>query len=273
MVASILPLYLVIGLGLSPFVFGVVDGLYPGVTALVRWGGGVLGDRTRQHKALAAFGYAVSTVSRLAWLLVGAHVPGIMATVTADRVGKGIRTAPRDALISLSTTSADLGAAFGVHRAMDAAGAMLGPLGAALIVALAPQRFDFIFVISFSLGIVGLAVLLLLVQNRADADRHTDLMAGAAPMRPSLLPRQRRVWLTLAAGALLAGLLRLPCHAQSFRNAAGGWYRASAGSMRRAAATTSRSLSKDSRAIPSSHENQAAPATSSAAKSAASPLT
>ena len=64
MVASILPLYLVIGLGMSPFLFGVVDGLYPGVTALVRWGGGVLGDRSRQHKGLAAVGYGLSAISR-----------------------------------------------------------------------------------------------------------------------------------------------------------------------------------------------------------------
>ena len=64
MVASILPLYLVLGLGLSPFVFGVVDGLYPGVTALVRWGGGAVGDRTRWHKGLSAAGYALSTSSR-----------------------------------------------------------------------------------------------------------------------------------------------------------------------------------------------------------------
>jgi MFS family permease len=204
MVASILPLYLVIGLGLSPFVFGVVDGLYPGVTALVRWGGGALGDRTRQHKGLAATGYGLSSLSRIVWLFIGGHVPGIVATVTADRIGKGVRTAPRDALISLSTPPARLGAAFGVHRAMDAAGAMLGPLTAALVLALAPQRFDIVFVVSFSLGIVGLAVLLLFVRNNPGEDAVQAREREVRP-RPSLLiPRQRGLWLTLAGGAGLA---------------------------------------------------------------------
>ena len=116
---------------------------------------------TRQHKALAAVGYGISAVSRVVWLLVGGHVPGIIATVTADRIGKGMRTAPRDALISLSTPPAGLASAFGVHRAMDAAGAMLGPLTATALLLAAPQRFDLVFVVSFSLGIVGLAVLML----------------------------------------------------------------------------------------------------------------
>jgi MFS family permease len=202
MVASILPLYLVIGLGLSPFLFGVIDGLYPGVTALVRWAGGALGDRTRQHKALAAVGYGVSTLSRAVWLLIGGHVPGIMATVTADRIGKGMRTAPRDALISLSAPASGLGAAFGVHRAMDAAGAMLGPLSAAVILGLAPQRFDLVFVVSFSLGAIGLAVLLLFVHNPAPPLAAEPTARRAAP--PHLIPRQRGLWLTLAAGAGLA---------------------------------------------------------------------
>lgn len=204
MVASILPLYLVLSLGLSPFVFGVVDGLYPGVTALVRWGGGVLGDRTRQHKGLAALGYGLSSLSRIVWLLIGGNVPGIMATVTADRIGKGMRTAPRDALISLSTPPARLGAAFGVHRAMDAAGAMLGPLAAALILALSPQRFDLVFVVSFSLGMVGLAVLILFVRNNPEVGPAQGRDQPVRPQPSLLIPRQRALWLTLAGGAGLA---------------------------------------------------------------------
>lgn len=202
MVASILPLYLVLGLGLSPFLFGVIDGLYPGVTALVRWAGGVLGDRTRAHKGLAAAGYALSSLSRIAWLFIGAQAPGIVATVTVDRVGKGIRTAPRDALISLSTPSADLGAAFGVHRAMDAAGAMLGPVTAAALLFAAPRRFDLVFVVSFGVSVVGLAVLWLFVRNPV-ADP-AELPDGPLARSWRLVPRDRGLWLTLAGGAALA---------------------------------------------------------------------
>jgi len=205
MVASILPLYLVVTLGMSPFMFGVIDGLYPGITALVRWFGGIAGDRTRRHKELAAAGYAVSAVSRIAWLFVGASPMGIAATVTADRMGKGVRTAPRDAMISLSSTPADLGQSFGVHRAMDAAGAMLGPVAAFVLLAVAPQRFDLIFVASFGMGVVGLAVLLLFVRNQPGPPAPET---GARRMGGQLgtLLGQRRVWTAVASSAALAAV-------------------------------------------------------------------
>lgn len=95
MVAAILPLYLVFGVGLSPVQFGVVDGLYQGVTAPVRLLSGILGDRWRRHKEVATAGYGLSTLTRLAMPLAGGSVPALTGVVTADRVGKGIRTAPR----------------------------------------------------------------------------------------------------------------------------------------------------------------------------------
>jgi MFS family permease len=204
MVASVLPLYLVLGLGLSPFMFGVIDGLYPGVTALVRWIAGALGDRTSRHKELAVTGYAASAVSRLAWLVIGASTPLIAAIVTVDRIGKGIRTAPRDALISLSSPPEDLGGAFGVHRAMDAAGAMLGPLVAFALLAVATGRFDLVFVVSSSVALVGLAVLVLFVRN---PPRVTTVHAAPSFGRQlARLIRHRRVWPAVLAGAALASV-------------------------------------------------------------------
>src|SRR5919109_5609974 len=83
MVAAILPLYLVYGLGLSPFQFGVVDGLYQGVTALVRVGGGMAGDRWRRHKEVAAFGYGISAACKLGYLAVGSTLGSISGIVVA----------------------------------------------------------------------------------------------------------------------------------------------------------------------------------------------
>jgi MFS family permease len=203
MVASILPLYLVVTLGMSPFMFGVIDGLYPGITALVRWFGGIAGDRMKRHKELAAAGYAVSAASRLVWLIAGASPPWIAATVTADRIGKGVRTAPRDALISLSSARQDLGQSFGVHRAMDAAGAMLGPLTAFVLLAVAPQRFDLIFVVSFGIGVIGLAVLLLFVTNPAAPAAPSPDQGGG---QLALLLRQSQMWAAVATSAALAAL-------------------------------------------------------------------
>lgn len=165
MVASILPAYLVLQLGVSPMVFGAIDGLYQGVGSLVRWIGGAAADRSRRHKELAAAGYGLSAVCRIGLLLAGSAWTAVTALVALDRIGKGFRTAPRDALISLSARSTDLGAAFGVHRALDALGALVGPLVAFAILAGAPRAFDQVFVVSFSVAMVGLACILLFVEN------------------------------------------------------------------------------------------------------------
>jgi MFS family permease len=167
MIATILPLYLIFGLGLSPLQFGVVDGLYQGASGLVRIGGGFAGDRWRRHKEVAGLGYGISAVCKLGYVAVGSALSSLSAIVLLDRVGKGIRTAPRDALISLSTSTANLGTAFGVHRALDTAGAMLGPLAAFSILAVAPRAFDAVFVVSFCIALIGLSILFLFVENRS----------------------------------------------------------------------------------------------------------
>ena len=140
MVTAVLPLYLVLGLGLSPLGLGVVSGLYTGLTAVLRIVGGYLADRTERRKLIAGIGYGVSAVSRLGLLAAGTSLGAVSGALGADRLGKGLRTAPRDALISLSTPDGELGRAFGVHRAMDTLGAFAGPLLAFGVLALAPGR-------------------------------------------------------------------------------------------------------------------------------------
>ena len=99
---------------------------------MCNWPSGVIADRWRRHKEVAWLGYAGSAASRLG-LLVTTAWTGIAGFLIIDRLGKGLRTAPRDALISLSVPKEKLGTAFGVHRAMDAMGAMLGPILAFVI--------------------------------------------------------------------------------------------------------------------------------------------
>src|SRR5205807_878416 len=113
MVATVLPLYLVYTLGYSPLQFGVVDGLYQGSAALVRVASGFVGDRWQRHKEVAAVGYGLSAFCKLAFVLVGGVWGALSAVIILDRTGKGIRTAPRDAMISLSTPPERLGLAFG----------------------------------------------------------------------------------------------------------------------------------------------------------------
>ncbi|MEU1287420.1 MFS transporter [Kitasatospora sp. NPDC005856] len=217
MVTAVLPLYLLTGLGLSPLGFGLLDGIQNGFSALVRLAGGHLADRrgrdgAARHKAVAAVGYGLSALCRPLLLFVHT-VPLIGAVIAVDRTGKGLRTAPRDAMISLATDPAHRGRAFGVHRAMDTAGALLGPLTAFLVLRLAGgplladggerHGYDAVFAVSACVAALGVLILLLFVPNRQQGD---DLSTSAPSLRDSLtllrLPGLRR--LTLCA--VLLGL-------------------------------------------------------------------
>ena len=203
MVVTVLPLYLIYIGNFSPLAFGIIDGIYNGATAIVRLASGFIGDRWRRHKEVAAVGYGISAVCKLLLLLVGTAVSAIGAVVLLDRAGKGIRTAPRDAMISLSTPKDQLGAAFGVHRAMDTTGAMLGPLVAFCLLAIAPLAFDSIFLVSFCLATLGVAVLVAFVQPKAPAGE-AGVPAPAPSLRKAMglvsIPRFRT--LLVAGGAL-----------------------------------------------------------------------
>src|SRR4051812_29428007 len=142
MVVAVLPLYLVFQAGLTPLQLGLVDGLYQGVSAVLRLVGGLIADRRGRYKEVAALGYGASTVCKLGLIAAGGAWLATTGVLLVDRLGKGIRTAPRDALISLSSTKAALGLSFGVHRALDTVGALLGPLAAFILLAQIPNGFN-----------------------------------------------------------------------------------------------------------------------------------
>ncbi|QIP88766.1 MFS transporter [Streptomyces sp. Tu 2975] len=208
MVTAVLPLYLVLGLGLSPLQFGFLDGLFNGVTALVRLVGGHAADRGGRHKRVAGAGYALSAFSRLGLLLAGGATGGIAAALAADRIGKGIRTAPRDAMITLSSPPETLGRAFGVHRAMDTTGALFGPLAAFGLLWATADAYDAVFVVSFCIGLLGVVLLIVFVPGHfATPASTTAPILAPSPSRarrslfePLRSPAFRRV---LAAAALL----------------------------------------------------------------------
>ncbi|MDT7843020.1 MFS transporter [Streptomyces justiciae] len=206
MVTAVLPLYLVTTLGFSPLGFGALDGVYNGVSALVQLTGGHLADRVRNHKLLAGLGYGLSALCKPLLLLAGSI--GALGTVLAlDRTGKGLRTAPRDAMISLSTPVERQGRAFGVHRAMDTTGAMLGPLAAFFILRAAADGYDAVFGVSACVAVLGVVVLLLFVPGKRrgapeeGAEARPPVRVGEA-LALLRLPRLR----ALAGCAALLGL-------------------------------------------------------------------
>ncbi|MCG5454087.1 MFS transporter [Micromonospora sp. PSH03] len=170
MVAAVLPLYLVLGLHLSPVAFGVLDGVHTGATALLRVVGGFAADRFRRRKLIAGIGYTLSAVAKLGLLLAGRSIPAIGVVIAVDRLGKGVRSAPRDALITLSTPPEALGRAFGVHRAMDSVGAFLGPLAAFAVLLVVGQSYDAVFVTSFCIAALAVVVLVLFVREQPSGE-------------------------------------------------------------------------------------------------------
>jgi MFS family permease len=170
MVGSLLPVYAVLHLHLSPLEYGAIDGIYNGVAlALFGLAGGLLADRRRRYKEVATLGYSVSAICKLLLIAAGAAWGWIAAVVALDRAGKGVRTAPRDAIISLSSRSATLATSFAVHRALDAGGSLLGPILAFAILTRLPGAYDAVWVSSFAFALLGAAVLWLFVDNPAPA--------------------------------------------------------------------------------------------------------
>jgi MFS family permease len=208
MVVTVLPLYLVYAGQFSPAAFGFVDGIQRGAAALVGLASGFVGDRFGRHKEVAATGYGLSAIVKLGLATAGTALTSVSALVLVDRIGKGIRTAPRDAMISLATPREELGAAFGVHRALDTTGAMLGPLLGFALLALAANAYTSVFLVSFCIAVIGLGILVLLVPQ-PPRDREAEGSKRAAErqrisLREALVlvrvPRFRA--LVLASGAL-----------------------------------------------------------------------
>ena len=165
MVSTTLPIYLATVLRLAPLQLGLIDGLYQGAAILVKIISGLFADRWQRHKEVAAVGYGLSAFTKLGLLLAGNSWGGLAGVTLIDRIGKGIRTAPRDAMIASTTPPDQLATAFGAHRAMDTAGAMLGPLIAAGILWFTASAYDAVFVVSFSFALIGLAVIISFVRN------------------------------------------------------------------------------------------------------------
>lgn len=127
MLVPILPLFVTFVLGAPAVALGLIEGVAEATAQLLRVWAGYLADRSGRPKLLASIGYGLSAVSK-PFLIVATAWPQVLAIRFSERFGKGIRSAPRDVLIANTTEESSRGLAFGFHRAMDTAGATLGPL-------------------------------------------------------------------------------------------------------------------------------------------------
>lgn len=172
MIFTLVPLFLVNVLGAAPLLVGLVGGISDSTEALLKIYSGRLADKTRRHKALALIGYGVSTVAKPFMYMAG-HWVAVTGVRFADRVGKGLRTSPRDALLSESCGLAERGKSFGLHKAMDSAGAFLGLFAAAVIIyltqagglELTQATFQKLVLVGVAPAIIAVIVLALLVKD------------------------------------------------------------------------------------------------------------
>jgi MFS family permease len=203
MVAAVLPLYLASVAGFAPIAIGIVDGVQRGGAALVSLAGGVLGDRTRRHRDVAAAGYGTSALARCLLVAGGTAAPVIGGAVLLDRLGKGVRTAPRDAMISLSAPPEHLGMAFGVHRALDTTGALLGPLIAFVILAATPAAYGTVWMASLCAALIGLGIITLFVREPRPRTRAAHDPAPRVGELVRTVTRERRIRRLVAIAIVL----------------------------------------------------------------------
>lgn len=159
MVYAVFPAFFTAVLGAGAASLGLVDGVAEAASNLFKIYSGNLSDRFQVRRPLVMAGYTLSVLTRPFYAIVFA-VPGALGLRFLDRVGKGVRDAARDAIISLSTPKAELGRSFGYHRAMDTTGAILGPLVAYLILSRFPSHFNVVFFTAFGVGILAIMSLL-----------------------------------------------------------------------------------------------------------------
>ena len=199
MIAPILPLFLTVTLGAPPTVVGLVDGTAELAASLFRAVGGWWSDRAGRRKPTVLLGYSLSAAAKPA-LALAAFWPGALFARVLDRTGKGLRGTARDALIASSVEKEHWGRAFGLHRAMDTAGAVAGPLIGLWLM----EGFGFshrrVFVAATIPAVLSIVVLLLFVRE----PRGIQATAVAAPSPAQRPPLTAQFWKFLAIYGVFA---------------------------------------------------------------------
>jgi MFS family permease len=203
MVHSLLPVFLVTAVGASGLVVGIIEGLAEALALVVKVFSGALSDYWGKRKGLAVMGYGLGALSKPLFALAsGAGL--VLVARLIDRTGKGIRGAPRDALIADIAPAAMRGAAFGLRQSLDSVGAVLGPLLAVGLMLLWANDFQAVFWVAVIPGLLAVLVLLLGVQEPV----HAYSGRGVNPIRRDSLRRLSRAYWTVVLLGTLFSLAR-----------------------------------------------------------------
>jgi len=197
LVHGLLPVFMTAVLGASMLAVGVVEGVAEATASIVKVFSGVLSDRLRRRKPLVVFGYGLAAASKPLFPLAGS-VPLVLVARFMDRVGKGVRGAPRDALIADVTPAEVRGAAYGLRQALDTVGAVLGPLAAIGLMILLASDIRAVLWVAVVPAVVSVVVLVLFVREPpATPAGHANPLSRAALGELTL-----RYWFVVALGAV-----------------------------------------------------------------------
>jgi MFS family permease len=209
MIHALLPLYLVVGLGASALAVGVIEGIAEATALIVRIFSGALSDRLGHRKWLAALGYGLAAVTKPVFPLAPS-IGWLFAARFIDRIGKGIRGSPRDALIA-DVTPPDLrGASFGLRQSLDTIGAFIGPLAAVVLMLLTGDNFTLVFWFAVIPAFLSFAVIALVVR---EPERPADLRPVPAPLSRAEIARLGGAFWIVAT---IAGLFTLARFSEAF---------------------------------------------------------
>jgi MFS family permease len=197
LVHSLLPVYMTTVLGASMLAVGVVEGIAEATASIVKVFSGTLSDALGRRKPLLVLGYGLAAISKPLFPLAGS-VPLVLGARFMDRIGKGIRGAPRDALIADVTPRESRGAAYGLRQALDSIGAVLGPLAAIGLMLLLASNIRSVLWLALLPALLSVAVLVLFVRE-APASKPTENSVSFGTIRE--LPRH--YWAIVGLGAVL----------------------------------------------------------------------
>lgn len=198
MIHSLLPLFMVTSLGASAVVVGLIEGLAEATALIVKIFSGALSDWLGRRKGLAVAGYALGALSKPLFALASSSGL-VLGARLIDRVGKGIRGAPRDALVADIAPPELRGAAFGLRQSLDTVGAFLGPLLAVGLMLLWANDFRAVFWVAVIPGLLSVALLLL---GLREPEAHAGTPRRNPIRRENLQRLDRRYWWVVAVGAV-----------------------------------------------------------------------
>ena len=197
MIYPLLPVFLTTTLGATPVIVGVIEGAADGLASILKYFAGSFSDRVPKRKPFVVIGYALAAGSR-ALIAVAGRWPSVLAARLIDRTGKGMRSAPRDAIIADVTPVEQRGRAFGFQRALDHTGAIIGPLTAVALLQGAHIAMRTLFMIAVIPGAIGTVLLIGWLKEEARQPKATANGQQATVNLPG------RFWHAIAAIALFS---------------------------------------------------------------------